>query len=154
MRDDYHGVLSALPELQVALGEALLIALAKRLHDLVSPVAVPLTRLSRVPHHITVEDFLDRAEVAFTPSCQALPGDPGRVAAHVTSIRSHFEAAGTPSRVTFPHTCPGEPPGVPTLLETVPFQGSRPLLGSAKALEESVDVGEQQRLAEELLDPG
>jgi predicted kinase len=90
-RDDDHGLLSAVPELQVALGEALLIPLAKRLHDLVSPVAVPLTRLSRVPHDITVEDFLDRTEVALTPSCQALPGDLGRVAAHVTSIRSDFD---------------------------------------------------------------
>jgi hypothetical protein len=60
-----------------------------------------------VPHDITVEDFLDRAEVALTPSCQALPGDLGRVAAHVTSIRSHFDdPPGTPSRVTFAHTGP------------------------------------------------
>src|SRR5512132_342595 len=89
MRDDDHGVLSAVPELQVAFGEALRIPLTQRLHDLVSPVAVPLPRLSRVPHDITVEDFLDRTEVALAPGCQALPGDLGRVAVHVTSIRSH-----------------------------------------------------------------
>src|SRR4029434_4172434 len=70
----------------VALREALLIPLAKRLHDLVPPVAVPFARLSRVPHHITVEDFLDRTEVALTPSCQALSGDLGRVAVHITRL--------------------------------------------------------------------
>ena len=91
MRDDDHSVLSAFAELQIALGKALLVPLAKRPHDLVSPVAVPLTRLSRLPHHITVEDSLDRPEVALTPSCQALPGDLGRVAVHVISIRSHFD---------------------------------------------------------------
>src|SRR5512132_1292781 len=98
VRDDNHGV-SAFPELQVALGEALLIPLAKRLHDLVAPVAVPLTRLSRVPHHIAVEDLLDRTEVALMPSCQALPGDLGQLAVHLTSIRSQFDKPpGMPSR--------------------------------------------------------
>jgi hypothetical protein len=31
---------------------------------------------------------------------------------------------------------------------------SDPVLGSAEGLQESVDVGEQQRFAEELVDPG
>ncbi len=53
------------------------------------------------------------------------------------------------------HARPGEPPGVPTLLETVPLaRHPGPMLGSAEALQESVDVGEQQRLVEELVDPG
>ena len=48
-----------------------------------------------------------------------------------------------------------EPPGVPTLLEPVPLaRHPGPMLGSAEALQESVHVGEQQRLAEELVDPG
>ena len=90
MRDDDHSVLAAFQELQVALGEALLVPLAKRLHDVISAVAVPLPGLGRMPLHIPVEDLLDRFEVALTPSLQALPSDLGRLAVHVTRIRPYF----------------------------------------------------------------
>src|SRR5678816_243123 len=90
IRDSDHSVLSAFQELQVAVGEALLVPFAKRLHDVVSAVAVPLPGLGRAPLHIGVEDLLDRFEVALTPSLQALPRDLGRLVAHVTRIRPYF----------------------------------------------------------------
>lgn len=103
VRDDDYSMLSAFPKLHVAFRETLLVPLAERLHDLVSPAAVPLTTLSRVPHHVRVEDSLHRPEVALAPSCQALPRDLGRVSAHVTSIRRISMIAGRLSRVTFAH---------------------------------------------------
>src|SRR5512133_1439436 len=90
VRDDDHSVLSAFQELQVTLGEALLVPVAKRLHDVVSAMAVPLPRLGRMLLHIRVEDLLDRFEVTLTPSFQALPRDLGRLAVHLTRIRPYF----------------------------------------------------------------
>jgi hypothetical protein len=84
-------LLSAFQELQVALGEALLMPLAKRLHDVVSAMAVPLPGLGRMPLHIGVEDLLARLEVALTPSLQALPRDLGRLAIHLNRIRPYFK---------------------------------------------------------------
>src|SRR6266516_1133185 len=87
VRDDDHGLFSAVSELQLAPREALVVTLTQRPDYIVTSVAVPLTRLEPAPLHIWVEDLLDRLEVALTPSLQALPRDLGRLAVHVTRIR-------------------------------------------------------------------
>src|SRR6266566_8787159 len=83
VRDDDHGLFSAVSELQLAPRESLLVSLTQRPDDLVASVTVPLTRLEPAPLHVRVEDLLDRLEVALTPSLQALPRDLGWLAAHV-----------------------------------------------------------------------
>src|SRR6266516_8137163 len=90
VRDDDHGLFSAVSELQLAPRESLVVTLTQRPDYIVASVAVPPARLEPAPLHVRVEDLLDRLEVALTPSLQALPRDLGRLAVHFTRIRPYF----------------------------------------------------------------
>ena len=74
-------------------------AVVPKLHDgrdLGWPVGPADVAWLRDDNHGVLSAFCE-LHVALTPSCQALPGDRGRVAVHVTSLRSHFDdRRGTP----------------------------------------------------------
>src|SRR5438034_4514579 len=69
-------------------GEPLLVAVPKRLHDILSAVTVPVSRLERAPLHAGIQHRLNRRQVALLPGVEALPRQRYRLIAHMDLLSS------------------------------------------------------------------
>ena len=77
---------SGVDELHLPSSEALLVALTKRVQDLLAVVAVPLSRLEPMPCRVRREHFFDRVEVASSPRFKTIPRQGNLPLTHVRSL--------------------------------------------------------------------
>src|SRR5215210_3754523 len=103
MRDDDDRIVCAVAELQIALRETLLKAVAKGPHHILAVVTAPLAGVERAPLDFRIENLLDRLEIACPPGLQAIPRNFSRCLAHVLPIPTAIVPAPL-SRITAPPT--------------------------------------------------
>src|SRR5439155_4264080 len=83
-----HRVLSAVDELEVSGGEALLVALPKRAHDVATVVAVPFAGLEPPPLDVWIELCLEGGEVSSLPGLESISGQGHGLFAHQALLSS------------------------------------------------------------------